>query len=234
MQRVTNMIICIVLTGSVTAQQLIRKSGQKQLASPRVSIEEVKKRPDLGVDYGRVSRFKLASRKATYRVGEMIGIDIAILNSSDAPFFIHKLERPTLELTAQDRNGAPVSINAYYTVLEGVAPDSYERVEPDRILSGTFYLLAGCDDGGLKAYFQARHNLEEEEHRGGGEAVFFKGLFERDLFVNWGEACLDIKKPGKYAIIAEQQNDAVVVSGSKVRTAVGKIRSAPLTLTITD
>jgi hypothetical protein len=140
-----------------------------------------------------------------------------------------------LDLEARDAKGASVSINTYHTVLEGVAPKSYERVEPGYILSDTFQLLAGCESSGLKAYFQATKKLEQEEHDG-GERVFFRGLFERDLFVNWGEGCLAIKSPGTYTITAEQSNDTVVVSsrGPKVKTAVGTIRSTPLVITITE
>jgi hypothetical protein len=132
-------------------------------------------------------------------------------------------------------NGAPVLINTYHTVLEGLAPESYQRVEPGYILSNTLQWIVGCDDADLKAYFQATKKLQEEEHRG-GERVFFKGLFERNLFVNWGEACFAINTPGKYTITAEQSNDTVLVSRDKpkVKTAVGTIRSSPLTLTIAE
>jgi len=79
-----------------------------------------------------------------------------------------------------------------------------------------------------------RSNLEHEEF--GREAAFFKRPFERDLFVNWGQACLAAEKAGQYTIIAVQTNDTVLVSGtkSKVKTAVGRIRSTPLTIKIIE
>lgn len=230
----TMIVADILLVALASSYPLMAQSMRRQ-APAREYLEGVKKRPDLVVDYARVAKFKLASRKTTYRVGEMISIDLAIMNVSDAPVFFHKLGRPSLELRAQISNGASVSINTYYTVLEGTVPRSYQRVEPGHILSDTFQLLAGCDDSDLKAYFQETSKLQEEEHRG-GERVFFKGLFERALFVNWGEACLAINSPGKYSIMAAQSNDSVLVSSNKrrVKTAVGTMHSSPLTLTITE
>jgi hypothetical protein len=225
----------IVLATLVTCQPLIGQSSRRTKAQPPEYVEDLRKRPDLGSNYAQVAKFKLASRKATYRVGEMITIDVAIMNVSDAPVFLHKLNRPSLKLKAQDRKGASVSINDYYTVLEGVAPQSFRRIEAGHILFESFQLLAGCDDANLKARFEASKKLEEEEH-GGGERVFFKGLFERDLFVNFGQSCFSANTPGTYTITAEQSNDTVVVSSNrpKVKSAVGTIRSTPLTLTIIE
>ena len=234
MQR-TTIITAIVLAGLMTCQSLTGQSTHRKKAQPGMGIEDLRKRPDLGVDYAKAVKFKSASRKTTYRVGEMMSIDLAFINVSEASVFLHKLDRPSLELTVQDANGRSVSINEYYTVLEGVAPESYQRIEAGYVLSESFQLLVGCDDGNLKAYFQAREKLQEEEHRG-GERIFFKGLFDRDIFVNWGQACFAIKNPGKYTITAEQSNDTVVVSpdSPKVKTAVGRIRTTPFTITITE
>jgi hypothetical protein len=228
-------IASIALASLMTCQSLIGQSTRGKKAQPRTGLDDKKKRPDLGVEYAQLAKFKLGTRKTEYHIGEMISIDLAAMNVSNAPVFLHKLNRPSLELKAQDAKGASVSIDEYHTVLEGVAPTSYQRVEPGHVLSGSFQLLAGCGDGNLKAYFQATERLQEEENRG-GERAFFKGLFERDLFVNWGQACLAINKPGKYTITAQQSNDTVLVSPdrTKVKTAVGTIRSTSLTISIIE
>ena len=234
MRRVT-IIAGIVLASLMTCQPLIGQSTQRKKIQPDSRVEDLRKRPDLGVDYAEVVKFKLASRKTTYHVGEMISIDLAFMNVSDAAVFLHKLDQPSLELRAQDAKGASVSINEYYTVLEGVAPKSYQRIEPGYLLSESFQLLVGRDERHLKTYFQAREKLQEEEHHK-GERIFFNGLFDRDLFVNWGQACFAVKTTGKYTIMAEQSNDTAFVSpdSPKVKTAVGRIRSTPFTITITE
>ncbi|HKA18134.1 MAG TPA: hypothetical protein VKN18_07435 [Blastocatellia bacterium] len=76
----------------------------------------------------------------------------------------------------------------------------------------------------------------ESEQFARGEAAYFKGLFDRDMFVKWGQACFAVNSSGKYTITAEQSNDTVLVSSDsqKVKTAVGRIRSTPITITITE
>ena len=233
-KRIT-MIASVVTVGLVTSHLLVGQTRPQQDFSAQQAVERLKVRPDLGVDYARVAKFKLASRKLTYRASEMISIDLAMMNVSDAPAFFHRLSRPSLDFKAQDANGKSVSINTYYVVLEGLSPDSYQQIEPGYVLSDSFQWLLRCDDSGLQSFFEAREKLLKEE-RHGGEALFFKGLFERDLFVNWGEACFAVNSPGRYTITAEQSNDTVIVSprGPAVKTAVGTIRSTPLVITITE
>lgn len=229
-------ITSVVTISLVTSQLLVGQSRhQEEGPSTQQAVESLSARPDLGVDYARVAKFKLASRKALYRVGEMISLDLAVMNVSTEPVFFHELNRPTLEFKAQNEKKASVPINTFYTVLEGTAPTSYKQIEAGYFLSNSFELLAGCDDAGLRTFNRAKKQLEEQE-RVGGEAALFKGLFERDLFVNWGEACFAIEKPGKYTITAEQSNDTVIVlpRGPKVKTAVGTIRSTELVITITE
>lgn len=228
-------ILGMVLVSVVTCPSLVGEAKSNQKTEALGHVADLKTRPGLGVDYTRVAKFKLGSRKTTYRIGEMFSIDLAMMNVSGAAVLFHRLNRPSLELMARDAKGISVPINTYYTVLEAVTPKSYQRVEPGNILSGSFQLLAGCDDANLQSYSRARKELEEQEHDEGEEA-FFRGVFERNLFVNWGEACFAINIPGTYTITAEQSNDYVVVSAlvGRVKTAVGRIRSSTLSLTITE
>lgn len=89
MRRITVMA-SIVLASLVTSQSLIGQSTRGKKAQPSAGLEDIKKRPDLGVDYARVAKFKLASRKTTYRVGEMMSIDLAIMNASSTAVFSTK------------------------------------------------------------------------------------------------------------------------------------------------
>lgn len=233
MQRIT-MIAGIVLASLVTCQSLIGQSTHGKKGQPRTGIEDIKKRPDLGVDYARVANFKLASRKTTYRVGEMISIDLAIMNTSDSPVFFHELNRPSVALEARDQGGTVVLINDYTTALEATSLESYRETKPSHLVLASFQLLAGCTSD-VDAFLEHKYKLSLEDFQS-GEAGYFRRLFEDALFVNWGQACFASKKPGKYAITAEQSNDAVLVSPQKpkMKTAVGTIRSTPLTITITD
>lgn len=233
MKRVS-MIATVVIVGLIISQCLVAQTRPKRRASVREHVDEVKARPDLGIEYARVGKFKLGSRKTTYRVGEMVNLDLVVVNVSDTPVFFHKLSRPLLEFNANDENGQQILLNDYTTALEATSPQAYQRVEPGHLTFTSFQLLAGCTPE-LDAFLEQKNKLALEQH-GRGEPAYFKGLFDRDLFVNWGQACLAIKKPGKYTITAEQFNDTVVVSsgGPRVKTAVATIRSTPLVITIID
>jgi|GEM_PF-6540286 len=116
--------------------------------------------------------------------------------------------------------------------LEATSPQSYRQIEPGDLLLGSFEMLAGCTPE-LDAFLEKKHKLNLEES---SREAHSRRVFEDSAFVSWGRACFSIKKPGNYTIEAEQSNDTVVVSrtGSKVKTAVGRIQSSPLILRITE
>lgn len=197
-------------------------------------LEALKKHPDLGIDYGRVTNFKLASRKTTYRMDELISIDMAMMNTSNAKvFFFNKLGGASLTLTVEDEKGIKKDMNYYWTTTEVVTEEQYSKLYPNTFVSGSFQLLAGCE-GSAKAYLKEREKLFADIAQ--DKTDIYRGLFERDLFANWGTACLDIKGPGTYLITAEMSNDGVIASSCEpeVKTAIGKIRSAPLKITIVE
>jgi hypothetical protein len=164
----------------------------------------------------------------------MISVDLAMLNTERAPIFFHKPLVPGITVTAQDEKGRMVNINSYVTILEGVVPQSYVLLQRGEILLGSFQLLAGCNLGELSAFETARRKLNEEQRQ--NPSNYQEGIFSRNLFVNWGDACLAFQQLGTFTISVEQTNDHVIVSPCEpnVKTAVGTIRSTQLTVTIVE
>ena len=191
-------------------------------------VETAKSHPDLAVSYPQVSALRISSRKSTYRRDEILSLDIALINLKDQPIFFHKLTVPTLEVRADDKR-----VLGMTTVLEGVATDSFDLVEPDSILKKSFQIFCWCNDPQRVAFVKALNKVNEDERESG--IKYQKALFDKNLFVNWGEACLDVSPPGTYALTAEVDNEDVVVSGKnrKIPTAVGSIKSNTLWITIT-
>jgi hypothetical protein len=228
-------VVAIIFGSQLLIASQVRRGGDTDESRYR-SLAEVKKYPTHGVEYLRVARFKLASRKKIYRVNEMIRIDLAMLNIADSPVFFTKLSGGgNLRLQAQDDKGAGVSINPYTTVLHGLALDQYLLLKPGEMVVGAYELLAGCNSEEYAAYWDDRTKLDEDVHKGQFE-VYDQGIFERDLFAYWGSACLRLERPGTYTFTAEMTNRHVIVSPREpnVKTAVGSIRSTPLTITITE
>lgn len=191
-----------------------------QLQKGRGSIERSEKRPDLSVQYTDTAKLKLASRKTTYRLGEMISLDLALLNIARSPVFFHRLLQPNFHVTSRRK----VSVGVVpYLIIEPVPDaDLYTLLQPGEITTKSFEVLAGCET-------QALENLSK------GLDKSAKELFEQDQFVNWGEFCLRVDRPGTYTIIVEQLNSDVVIAGndaSSIRTAIGEIRSTPLNIEI--
>jgi len=234
--RRTLIVFLIALIGLSSYSSLAAQSRQRgRYRGPM--IRHLKERHDLrdmGVDYSKVARFKIVSRKTTYRVGELASIDIAILNVSDKPIYFYELEYPILRLSGSDKDAKQELIHELFSELIGIVPESFRRIEPGRILNRSFYLIIGCDDDSKKEFFKARNNLNQTLN---DLDAYYRGFFDQELFVNWGDACLEAKKPGTYTITAEHRNDDMVIvapRGPKVKTAVGHMNSNALTLTIIE
>ncbi|MGH9933262.1 MAG: hypothetical protein ACREA9_29105, partial [Pyrinomonadaceae bacterium] len=119
-------------------------------------------------------------------------------------------------------------------VLEGIVPQSYILLRPNEVALGALQLLAGFNVEGLSAFGESREALNRDVHM--GRVEYGKGLFDRNLFVNWGDACLRIDRPGTYIITATMVSENVVTSPCepKVKTAVGTIRSTSFTVNIIE
>lgn len=201
-------------------------SGAGNQAPPegaeRPRVTRASNRPDLGADISQVAKFKLASRKAEYRLGEMITIDAAMLNVADAPVFFRELTM-VMRLQALNSKGEKAEVVQYVIPLMVASPDSYSLLKPGEMTADSYDILAGCDD---------RHFDISKEQFGVQDD---RAAFERDRFVTFGQACLDVTRPGTYTLTATVNNDFVMVSpaGTPYKTAAGKISSIPITITIT-
>lgn len=173
-------------------------------------------RPDLAIEWQKVARVKIVTRKETFRVGEMINIDIAVINESRRPVFFRSIDSPTLYV--RDQSGRPVATVPYIIRELSWTPSLFELVSEGEFLSYSFPLLAGCDK---RAFEQTNSTPDSRE------------LFDKNLFLNWGESCLQIADPGTYFITAEFTNKMVRTSSTPgLRTAVGLLKSNELGITI--
>jgi hypothetical protein len=90
------------------------------------------------------------------------------------------------------------------------------------MITHTVHILIGCDERALK---NIKLMLDAKDDR---------NILDRNLFVSWGQGCLDAKRVGTYKVTAELTNEYVVVSSESgnLRTAVGSIKSDPLTIIV--
>lgn len=215
------MTLTLVFLAAVCGQSLIigqRYTKQRPLTEN--SLEASEKRPDLAIDYTKVSRVKLASRKASYRLGEMISLDVALLNTSKIPVFFHKFLQPNFYV--QRGRGQFAPLLPYILIEAPTSLDSYILLQPGEMTTQSFLLLAGCD---RRTSDNIARGLNEKDSR---------KQFEENRFVNWGDLCMSVHHPGSYSIRVEQGNNDVVVlaNSSNAKTAVGVARTNIFTINI--
>jgi hypothetical protein len=216
----------IAITITIAAMTLLGQSmtmerdRDQQRPAKQDTVNRLENRRDLGLEYASAAKLKLASRKKTYHLGEMISLDLAMLNTTKAPIFFSRLLQPNFYV--RDHRGNSMDIVPYLVVESAPSPDLYALIQPDEIMTKSFDVLAGCDK---KAFENLNNGIDDRDG---------KDLFERDRFVNWGQLCLKVAQPGTYSITIEQNNHDVVISanGSNAKTAIGVIRSTPLTIEI--
>ena len=221
-----------VLLGSfhlVTSQ-----SQRSQNVSMPQAVRDAREQPHLGIEYSSAVKFKLISRKSSYHIGEIVSLDIAMLNATKEQFFIHKLSGPTVTPKVFDEKGIEVSITPSIIALEGIVPQSYSLLGSGEIIVGSIQMLAGCNVKGAAAFDEARRKLDMDIRQ--NKVRYDEALFERNLFINWGDTCLRTTQPGIYDVVVEVTNQHVILSAreSKVKTAVGTISSSPLRIVISE
>lgn len=230
-------VLFLIVCGFAVAAPLAmaQTKPRKELAA-RQYIKSVNERPVRGVKYKSVALVKLVSRKNTYGIGEIFSVDLALLNASNKPvrFLKNVSPYPADILTVRDESGLGVQVTPYNVFSLVITPDDFVLLRPGEMLAISFHLLAGCKGKELTDFDQSRQEFNKAVTE--GRTTYHRGMFERALFVNWGDACLPLSRPGKYTITAEIENEYVVISATdrKVKTAVGRILSAPLTITFVD
>ncbi len=166
---------------------------------------------------------KIASRKNEFKVGEIMIVDFAILNSSSEPLFILEPSSNTIILRGYDHKGEEVKIASFEISQLGLSPRLFNLVGVGELETGSLQLLIGCEEAtrSIQRKVQVLHETSL-----GGISRRGRRLFEEDLFVSHGDGCLDTSEAGNYQISAQIENKKkVVLSPSQAKTYIGVIES---------
>ncbi|MCC6328619.1 MAG: hypothetical protein IT174_08890 [Acidobacteria bacterium] len=166
-------------------------------------IASANERPDLSVEIGSVAKLKVAVRKESYVIGEMLIIDAALLTISRQKVFLPSIN--SVEVLAEGK------IVPY--IVKGKTA-GLARSDPETLDTISLLYLVGCTEDP----FESRNSPFQRT------AIT---RFERNLFISWGEGCLNVQKLDEVDIYAEIVNESVLVSpkGSGLKTATGSLRS---------
>lgn len=196
------------------------KVQPQQVSFIKKSISNINQHPELGAEFSEAIDFRLDSRKSIYRLGELMSLDLAMLNKSEESVFTRIPKVPNLYL--QRVGGEEKVVIPYHIIDQAVVPELFSQLKKNWMVSQSILLLLGCQKD------EHRQNSSSETEQDDKKA------FERGSFVNQGQACLPIEKLGEYIITVEVSNYFVIVSPSEqaIKTTVGKLRSASLRITI--
>jgi|SRR5581483_1683773 len=111
----TVLVLGLMVTMSIfTHRSVLGQSNECREDETKRDLIGVEEHPPNAIDYSNVAAFKLISRKSSYRIDEMISIDMAILNRSNGPVFFSKFTGYNLTVTATNESGAEIRIGSLY------------------------------------------------------------------------------------------------------------------------
>ena len=217
---IRTLLICFLASIVIQSGSVPVKSQARRQPNNGQSVERADSRPDLAASFADVAKLKIVARKTNYHIGEMITLDIALLNTSSRQLFVHKLSE--LQFNVRNSIGKSITVQAYGVAERALVPTSFVSLPANEMILRSFQLLVGCDKRAFEQSTSAEHD---------SSMVFGKGLF-----LSWGDACLPIDQAQTLTISAEVKNAFVVSSSAKEKnkTAVGTINSNYLELRIDE
>lgn len=217
-----NIIKRLRFTPLVMLLALAANSQQTEIKTVCASNNEIRIEPsvkhqDLSVLLDTIGSVKLASRKTRFSEGEVMLLDVALLNKSNLDYIFPSVV--SISLHAQDQKGNEIIVNNY-SLTETTT--TYKVLKSKRIETKTFELHIGCP----KSLFSTRDLLWNAKNDA--------EIFEKNLFISMGDACIGVNRPGIISIFANLENRSVLVSDQHtgMKTGIGVLRSSKLQLTI--
>jgi hypothetical protein len=176
-------------------------------------IANVNEYPKLGVPLEKVARLKLAVRKTNYLKGEMLAIDIAVLQQPNLAGYFPAIEN--VQLSVENQRGEDILIP--YLIRRTSA--TLKPSQPEEIQTMSELILIGCEE----------RAFEINTLLGSASA---SEVFEKSLFTNWGQGCAKIQKESQIIIRATLSNSKVLINsnGQQQKTAVGILNSDTLSI----
>lgn len=201
-------VLVLAVFGIVGLRPTQAQSEEIKERIKKLGISPVTFRPQLKIDYSKVSELIALSRKKEYYSGEMISIDINLLNNSKDPVYFRDLVR-FAEIYVQDSEGKIIPVDLSANIDFFLSDESFTLLAGGEYAAAHISFFLGCNSEGDRSFIVKR-----------GE------LFEKKPFISYGRGCIKIKKDGKYKIKAYISNDIVVTKNESYKTAAGTLESA--------
>src|ERR1041384_1626897 len=154
---IRGVLLCFVGLLLIESRLFAGQTKPRKLNDSDAKVERSDSRPDLAAKFDDVAQLKIASRKSLFHVGEMITIDIALLNTSSQPLFFRKPVE--MHINVVTGTGQQMIVQEYVVIDRAIVPASFVRLSPGEIIVNSFQLLAGCDK---RAFAQIASTADED------------------------------------------------------------------------
>ncbi|MBX3292729.1 MAG: hypothetical protein KF881_07550 [Acidobacteria bacterium] len=175
--------------------------------------------PHLRADISENVSVKIGVIKTRFRYDELIKLDVAVLLRNTTPYFFSP--KFYYNILVKDSKDRKVSIKPFM-VIDGYPRyiESFQTMYMD-----STYLIVGCS-GYARTSTLAFEAVEDLDNP--------KELFDREVFGDILDGCIDVSRTGQLSITVEVQNSLVVIDkrAAPVRTLVGSITSSPVKIEV--
>jgi hypothetical protein len=211
-------IIIAIIFGLLITPYLAQKTAE----SNTKTRDDYSSKPSsqMTINYSAAVEFKAISRKKEYRIGELISVDLAMLNKTENPLYFLDLEDFTM-ISVRDIKGNSVSAGDYGS--PPLRAPSFSLLNKGEYTSAHIFYLLTCKDIKEADSYNADNNFN----------VSMEKEFNDNRFTFLSRGCIDIKKPGKYFITMTIYNSLTAKDKTK-KTAIGEMESTPLEITIIE
>lgn len=211
------LILLTIVVVVCVAQNVSQFQKPKEPVDATIRFSPATKSPELALSISLNAEMKIVSRKTIGRIGEMMFLDIALMSTSKKSSLFPSIS--TVNLSVQDSRGRNLTVRKY-SVMDSIGP--FNLLAPERMHSQSLAILIGCDDSVFETVYLRKHAKDDFT------------VFEKNLFVSPGDACLEVRSGTFVYITATLENHSVVISPSfrGVQTAVGVLHSNGIKLEV--
>lgn len=222
--------LCFLFMLLISSQYFISAAQNTKL-----NVFEAKKRNNFIVDSKSAVEIKISTREKKYKIGSLLDLSVAVFNYSSLPIYIRKLNFDgSVFFKARLKDNKIVSLNPHLIQNQPVTGDSFEILYPGSFRSADLFFQIGKnlkEDNQSEMLDKLNFAKSEEEKK-----EIRQEIFNRELFVNFGDGVLEINEVGTINLFCTFENQFVVFDKAmpKIKTATGTLTSKETEVELVD
>jgi hypothetical protein len=172
--------------------------------------------PELVSDLSKVAKAKVFIAKPSYRMDELMKLDVGLLVHADTKFYFP--EELNYRILIRNPRGQQILTKPLFIADRD---RRFSEVQ-DGVLVDSIYLIIGCNGKGLSNFAKSLNQVDEDSSL---------SIFNHSLFGKPADSCVDVSSRGVIYIEVEVFNEHVVLSPG-TKSLVGRVKSNVLKISI--